>query len=373
MKSHADVIVVGAGPAGCSSAIYLAQRGQNVILLDKAHFPRPKACGEGIMPTGIPILEELGVLPDVEKKGRRFYGIQFSGQDGHRATGYFPYSRYGITLPREVLDPLLLERARSFSSVQVLESHKVIAPVIENDRVKGVAVEASGGHRQTYFATHHILADGASSTVAQAMGITRDIPRRRRYGMRAHFSGVEGLQELVEVFFLEGGEIYLAAQAGEKNALVAIVLEENWMARFAGRTQGGFFDMIQLCRPLAERMTSAVQYTKIIGLGPLGGSMQRWNGPGWWLVGDAASSVDPITGEGISLALSNGKLVAQEILGVPNASGGSYVRRRKRLLLKKNLLAKLLLSVSNHRRAANFVIQLLAHRPALFRWFLKSC
>lgn len=368
-----DVLIVGAGPAGCASAIYLAQQGRNVLLLDKAHFPKAKACGEGVMPTGIPILEELGVLADVEKNGSRFHGLQFTSPDGVQTTGIFPYSRYGIAIPRETLDLTLLERARSFSNVRVLESHKVILPVMEGGRLKGVEVESPAGLRQKFFASHHLIADGASSPTAHAMGMKRRLPCRRRYGMRAHFSCVEGLRDQVEIFFLDGGEIYLARQPGEKNALVAVLMEESRMKRFAGRTQDGFLDMVKQCRPLAERMTHAVQQDKIIGLGPLGGSMQRWSGPGWWLVGDAASSVDPITGEGISLAMANGKIAVQEILNPSYGLRVPYSLRRRRLMLKKSLLAKLLLAVSINQTASNCVVRQLARHPSLFRWFLKNC
>lgn len=372
MSLHADVLIVGAGPAGCASAIYLAQQGRDVILLDKAHFPRAKACGEGVMPTGIPILEELGVLPDVEKLGKRFHGLQFTGLGGDQATGVFPHSRYGIAIPRENLDLILLERARSFSAVRVFESCKIISSVSERGRLKGVEVETSENLRQKIVAPHHLIADGASSPTARSMGIKRKLPNRKRYGMRAHFTGVEGLRDLVEIYFLEWGEIYIAQQVGEKKALVAMLVEEAWMSRFAGRTQEGFLDMVQLCRPLAERMVHAVQLDKIVGLGPLGGSMQRWSGPGYYLVGDAASSVDPITGEGISLALENGKIAAREILSASFVPRMSYFIRRKRLILKKNLLAKLLLVISNYRIVSRFVIRQLAGRPDVFRWFLES-
>lgn len=372
MTMHADVLIVGAGPAGCASAIYLAQHGRRVILLDKAHFPRAKACGEGVMPTGIPILEELGVLPDIEKKGQRFHGLQFTSRDGVQATGVFPDSRYGIAIPRETLDLTLLERARSLANIQVLESHRVIAPVLEGGRLKGFEIESSEGLRQKIFAPHHLFADGASSPTATTMGLKRKLPRRKRYGLRAHFTGVEGLRDRVEIFFLEGGEVYLAHQPGEKKALVAVLVEEAWMKRFAGRTQDGFLEMLNQCQPLAARMTHAVQQDKIVGLGPVGGSMPQWRGPGWWLVGDAASSVDPITGEGISLALANGKLAAHEILDASHALRMPYALRRRRLMLKKNLLAKLLLAVSLNRAASNVVMRQLARHPALFRWFLKN-
>lgn len=370
---HADVLIVGAGPAGCASAIYLAQQGRDVILLDKAHFPRAKACGEGVMPTGIPILEELGVLSDVEKLGKRFHGLQFTGLGGDQATGVFPHSRYGIAIPREKLDLILLERARSFSNVRVLESCKIISSVSERGRLKGFEVETSATLRQKIFATHHLIADGASSSTAKSMGMKRNLPSRKRYGMRAHFSGIEGLQELVEIYFLEWGEIYIAQQVGEKKALVAMLVEDAWMSRFAGHTQEGFLDMVQLCRPLAERMVHAVQLDKIIGVGPLGGSLQRWSGPGFYLVGDAASSVDPITGEGISLALENGKIAAGGILNASFVPRMSYFLRRKRLMVRKNLLAKLLLAISRYRIVSRVVMRQLARRPDVLRWFLESC
>jgi flavin-dependent dehydrogenase len=362
---HSQITIIGAGPAGCSSAIYLAKQGLNIVLLDKARFPRPKACGEGIMPTGIPILHELGVREEVEKHGKPFRGIKFISQKGSEAIGFFPESSYGIAIRREKLDSILLEKAKSFPNIQVLESHP-FPP-------SSVSPLEKGGLRGIY----HLIADGSSSPTSKLLGLIRKIPRRKRFGMRTHFTGVEGLKNLVEVFFLKDAEIYLAAQ-GEKSALVALLIEEKKMTQFAGRTQEGFLEMIQSCKPLSERMKRAVQQTKIIGLGPLGGSTEKWNGPGWWLVGDAASSVDPITGEGISLALGNGKLVAEEVIqalknGTSHSLWNSYLLKRKKLIWRKNILAKLLLATSTRPSISDFVIDQLSHYPKIFQWFLANC
>lgn len=375
MNSRNDAIVIGAGPAGCSAAIYLARRGLEILLLDKARFPRPKACGEGIMPAGIPILEELGVLDEVERSGRRIRGIQFIGRKGALATGLFTEGRYALAIHREILDRILVERARSFRNIEVLESHAIKRPLFENEiltgfEIEGVRADTPSALRQV-FARHHVICDGSASATAEAMGLKKRFPKRKRYGMRTRFQGVEGLEDLVQVFFLDGGEIYLAPQSGEKNALVALLVEESRMkAQFAGRTQEGFFEMIRSCRPLAERMERAVQQTGIIGLGPLGGRREPWKGPGWWLAGDAASSLDPITGEGIALALENGKIAAEEILGPIR---GSYQRRRRKLFRKKGLLARFLLATSTRPSVSDFVIRQLSRRPQICEWLLSSC
>lgn len=364
MKAHSDAIVIGAGPAGCSAAITLAQAGRDVVLLDRAHFPRPKACGEGVMPGGVRILDDLGVLPEVEKWGKRFKGIRFISPLGRAATGLFANGTYGIAIPREKLDAILLERARSYSNITIMESQQVKKPLFDHHKMVGI-------EPQNIFATHHLIADGASSSIATAMGLRRRLPKRRRFGMSAHFTGVANLQDVVEVFFLDGGEIYIAAQAGEGNALIAVLIEESRMKKFAGRTQEGFLEMVKSCPVLADRMSTATQTTKILGLGPLGGDMKKWNGPGWWLIGDAASSLDPITGEGISTALANGQIAARDIIS-PGPRWMTYAMRRRRLLWKKILLAKILLITSTRLSASDWLITKLSRHPGLFRWFLEN-
>lgn len=382
MSLSADVAVVGAGPAGCSAAIFLALRGFRVVLVEKTRFPRPKVCGEGVMPAGLGVLGRLGVLPDVERAGRRFRGVAFKDIDGRSASGDFRGGGSGIVLRRETLDSILLERAKALSAITVLEGRRVVKPLLGPAGLEGFETagidEKVESEAKEIRARQSVIADGALSPVAESLGLRRMMPARARYGLRTHCDKIEDLGDRVEVFLIPGGEIYVAPQREPGTALVSLLLEESELARFKERTQDAFDETLRTCPFLKVRMRSSSRLTPILGLGPLGGSRERWSGPGWLLAGDAASSVDPITGDGIAIALQNGELAAETIArrlkgGSAGSTGAFYARRRRALLRGKRIRAGFLLALT---KAPPFVsrgvFSGLGASPALFSLLLPA-
>jgi flavin-dependent dehydrogenase len=378
----AEAAVIGAGPAGCSAAIFLAQRGHTVILVDKARFPRPKVCGEGVMPAGLAVLERLGVLPEVEREGRRFRGVAFTDLDGRTASGDFRGGASGLVLRRETLDSILLERAKTFPRIQVLEGRRAAKPIRGAQGLEGfetVEIDALGGRApQQMRARQFLIADGALSPAAEALGLPRALPRRRRYGLRTHYDKIDGLGDKVEVFLIPGGEIYVAPQREPGTALVSLLLEEGEFGRFANRTQEAFDETLRACPFLKDRMRGSSRLTPILGLGPLGGRRERWSGTGWLLAGDAAGSVDPITGDGIAIALQNGELAAETIgrrlQGESvESTGASYERRRRALMRGKHFRAGFLLALTKAPPlVSRAVFAVLGANPALFSLLLPG-
>ena len=114
--TRADVVVVGAGPAGAATAILLAERGHAVTLLDKAAFPRPKICGEYLSPEAARVLDRLGVLKAVDAAGAQpLHGMRITAPDGSVLDGTYPtggrwrgYRDHALALPREVFDRVLV-------------------------------------------------------------------------------------------------------------------------------------------------------------------------------------------------------------------------------------------------------------------------
>src|SRR5258708_3618419 len=116
-----DAIVVGAGPAGAATAILLAERGFDVLVLERAAFPRPKICGEYLSPEAARVLDRLGVLKAVDMAGAvPLAGMRITAPDGtvvtgrYRATGAWrPYRDHALAVPRDTLDALLVDRLRT--------------------------------------------------------------------------------------------------------------------------------------------------------------------------------------------------------------------------------------------------------------------
>jgi 2-polyprenyl-6-methoxyphenol hydroxylase-like FAD-dependent oxidoreductase len=127
-----DVIIVGAGPAGSASALYLVERGWRVLVLDRAGFPRPKICGEYLSPEASRILDRLGVLKAVDEAGAvPLRGMRITAPDGTVLVADYPtagpwrgYRDYALALPRLVFDQVLLDRVKAWP-VEVRERHRV--------------------------------------------------------------------------------------------------------------------------------------------------------------------------------------------------------------------------------------------------------
>src|SRR4051812_39732707 len=144
----ADVIVVGAGPAGASTAAFLARAGLEVLVLDRARFPRPKPCAECLSPQASRLLDDLGVLSAVERSGpAHLDGVAVRAPDGTWLVGTYrapengrhrPYRARSLAVRREVLDKILVDAAR-FAGAAVLEDTKVTDVLYDGTtRVSGV-------------------------------------------------------------------------------------------------------------------------------------------------------------------------------------------------------------------------------------------
>lgn len=144
-----DVIVVGAGPAGCSAAYFAAQEGFKVVLVDKATFPRDKACGDGISPRGLEILERIGVLGAIDSEDPfRVNGVLVSSPNGLVMRSYIPTvdrcRNYGYVFPRRTFDALLVEYVSNQRNITVRMACEVNDLIDEGRGVGGVKARCDG-------------------------------------------------------------------------------------------------------------------------------------------------------------------------------------------------------------------------------------
>src|SRR5215471_10997983 len=117
MNEIYDVVIVGAGPSGATTAYYLAKEGLNVLLLDKFNFPRDKTCGDGLTPRALQILADMGLLDTLLKVGYPSHQLELISTKGEIASAPFPKKDtlcdYLLIVPRLILDNIILERALS--------------------------------------------------------------------------------------------------------------------------------------------------------------------------------------------------------------------------------------------------------------------
>lgn len=317
-----DVCVVGGGPAGAAVAAFLARAGVSVTLLDRAHFPRPKACAEYLSPEASRLLDALGVLGRVEQAGAaQLAGMIVRAPNGRRIHGEFAaahgfrgFRDRGLALPRTTLDPLLLEAART-AGATVREGVRVTGLREAHGRVVGV--DTAHG---PIAARLVIGADGLRSIVARRAGLARTLPIfQRRVALVAHYEGVAGIGAHGEMHVERHGYVGLADVGGGRTnvALVVPVAKSDGLAGDAA----GFLDQWLAGVPhLAARLAGARRVTPVLATGPFASAARRGWSPGVALVGDAADFFDPFTGEGIYAALRGAELLAPHVAAAVGAT-----------------------------------------------------
>lgn len=330
--------MVGGGPAGAAVAWRLASAGVEVLVLERAHFPRDKACAEYLSPGASRLLAEMGALGPVEAAApARLAGMMIRAPGGLTIRGDFAASETGGPAPRGLairrarLDPILLDRARA-AGAEVLEGARVAA-LRTDGRGVATGVEAIVDGERRHFAADIVVgADGLRSVVARRLGLQRRGGLPRRIAVVTHFRGVTGIGDHGEMHVERDGYCGLAdVGLGESN--LALVVPAGRGRELAGDA-AGFLDRWVAARPqLAPRYRDAERVGPTLATGPFASSARRAWAPGAALVGDAASYFDPFTGEGIHAALRGAELLAPfalDALDALTAPGGTPGHRQRR-------------------------------------------
>src|SRR5919106_3526723 len=313
--ARADVLVVGAGPAGSATALLLAAAGHSVVMVDRASFPRDKACSEYMSPEAVRILDRLGVVGALEEAGAvPLAGTSVTAARGARLQGRFalaghrPFRPTGLSVSRRILDHRLLQAAREAGAC-VLERTAVETLLHDGDGVAGAVVRMPDGDRATIGARLTVGADGLRSVVGRRLG------RRRQGGLRrvafvAHVDGVEGMGDSAEMFVGRRGYLGLNPIGGGRTH-VALVVPPPRAAGARGRAGEFFLDALADFPGVSERVGRGSLAREVLATGPFAAWSGRVVADGAALVGDAADFFDPFTGEGIYSALRGAELLAE--------------------------------------------------------------
>jgi geranylgeranyl reductase family protein len=376
-----DVVVVGAGPAGAATAILLAERGWSVTLLDKAAFPRAKICGEYLSPEAARVLDRLAVLKAVDQAGAQpLRGMKIVAPDGTALEGLYPtsgpwrgYRDHAVAIPREVLDRILVDRARGLP-VDVRERHRVTGLLQTAGSVAGVMAQDEDGRDLKIPARLVIGADGRASAVASSLGLVRP-HRLRRMALIQYVSGLEGIEDRGEIY-LDPPDYAILNPVAPGLVNLGLVVPLGHARPFARRLETFFGARLKQLRHLAPRLEGMKAEGRLTAMGPLAYRVSEPRVGGVMLVGDAAGFYDPFTGEGLFTALRSAELLtdtAHAALTRDDLSVGTlgvYAARRRGELAAKSRVTRGLQFLIARRRLSNLAARGLARRPDLLHTLL---
>ena len=323
-----DVIVVGGGPAGSSCTAFLSRAGKKVLLLDRATFPRDKTCGDGISGRSVKILQELDLLKEIAKvEHLDMYGVTFSNPKGKVVPIDAPRDSKspppGFVCRREILDNVLFQNAKKLAT-KTLEGFFVTDVIIENGKAVGVKGKVQGKEME-FRAKVIVGSDGAGGVVAKKVGITNQDEAHQCAGIRCYYEGVEGMIDQIELHFIDGvlpGYFWIFPLP-DKRANVGIGMLVSDMKKKKVNLQKLMFETIEKNPTFRDRFKNSKRLNEvkswILPLASKTPSLKIY-GNGYVLCGDAASLIDPFTGEGIGNALTSGKYAANAIIKAFEAS-----------------------------------------------------
>jgi geranylgeranyl reductase family protein len=343
----ADVIVVGAGPAGSATAAYLAMAGLDVLLLEKTRFPREKVCGDGLTPRAVRELITLGIPTPAEDGWIRNHGLRIIG-GGMRLALPWPdlasFPPYGLVRTRQDFDDILARHAVKHGA-RLREATNVTGPVLGDDGVivgvRARAVDESGrseGPELLYRAPLVVAADGNSSRISLAMGREKRTDRPMGVAVRTYYTSPRHDDDYLESWLelwttdAKGNRVLLPGYGwvfgvgdGTSNVGLGIL---NTSAAF-GKT-----DYKDVMRRWVATMPAEWTYNDETMVGPIRGAAlpmgfnrQPHYADGLLLVGDAGGMVNPFNGEGIAYAMESGRLAA-EVVAQAFARGDAAGRER---------------------------------------------
>ena len=373
--TRADVVVVGAGPAGAATAILLAEHGLDVVVLDRGSLPRPKICGEYLSPEAGRVLDRLGVLKAVDAAGAAaIHGMRITAPDGTTITGHYrdvgpwrPYRHHAMGVARETLDGALIERVRALP-LDLREHARVIDLIIERGVVTGVRFTDRDARVHDLHARLVVGADGRASVVAERLGCRRP-HALRRMALVTYVSGVEQCRDLGEIF-VDPPDYAILNPIAPDHVNLGLVVPLTHASRWSDRLDDFMAARVRQLPHLARRLAGATRVAPIRALGPLAHRVDPPKKDGVLLVGDAGGFYDPFTGEGVFTALRSAELAVTTIVHALRSGDVSaralagYERARRELFSGKERVTQILQFLIRHRRLANVACRALAKRPA---------
>ncbi|TVT55121.1 geranylgeranyl reductase family protein [Amycolatopsis rhizosphaerae] len=330
MTQDAQVIVVGAGPAGSTVATYLARAGVDVLVLEKTTFPREKVCGDGITPRGVKQLIDLGIDTSPEAGWQHSRGLRILTSeltlelDWPELTSFPPY---GVTRTRHDFDELLAKTAVK-AGARLLERTSVTGAITDERTGRVIGVTAKTGPDKTpvsYFAPLVLACDGVSARLALSVGIEKNEKRPMGVAVRRYYRSPRHDDAFIE------GHLELWDRSDPRDP--KLLPGYGWAFPLGDGTVNVGLGMLSTSKAFRNTdyralMRSWLDSTpeewgyreenaigRIGGAGlPMGFNRTPHYRDGLLLLGDAGGMVSPFNGEGISSAMESAQLAAEFVV-----------------------------------------------------------
>lgn len=374
MTLKSEVVIIGAGPAGSTASLFLAKEKIPHIIIDKASFPRDKICGDALSGKVIPVLKKinLDLVSELagDEKALGSHGIVFSAPNGKSigipfktVTSKVDFAPGFISKRIDFDDFLFRKMDRNYASI--FESAELIA--FEKNKDGFILKTENRGNELIIHTPLVICCDGDRSLVARKLGGKKMEEAHYCGGIRAYYKGVTGMHEqnYIELHFLNEllpGYFWIFPLPGGY-ANVGAGMLSSALSKKKVNLRESMLSIIQTHPVFKERFKNAELQGKISGWGlPLGSKRRKISGDGFLLCGDAASLIDPFTGEGISHAMYSGMTAAQtaaEAVRNKNYEAAflySYDEKVYRQLWSELRLSRTLQKLCNYPLLFNFVI-----------------
>ena len=323
-----DIVIIGAGPAGCSTSLFLSKHKIPHTIIDKAIFPRDKVCGDALSGKAVYVLNQLdpAIIPEFTKQSSQFidsWGVKFAAPNGKSID--IPFKK---DISKEKYPPGFIAKRIDFDYQLFKKLDKNYATIIEGTEVtdversdNGINIWCKKGDEQSLISTAKLIigAEGDRSIVAKKLAGIRKDNDHYCAGIRAYYEGVEDMhpQNFIELHFLEDmlpGYFWIFPLPNGQANIGAGMLSSSVSKKRVNLKE----DMLKAIAnnpTIKHRFKNAKLIGNIQGWGlPLGSKKRPLSGNGYLLVGDAGSLIDPFTGEGIGNALYSGMMAANIIV-----------------------------------------------------------
>ncbi len=306
-----DVLVIGGGPAGAAIAALLAQRGRDVVLIEKARHPRFHI-GESLLPLNMPLLEQLGVAEEMKQIGMPKYGAEFVSP-WHDQPVTFDFANamdkafpYAYQVRRSEFDQILFRNAVR-KGAKAFEDCRATAVEFQSTGAT-VTVRQQNGEQQQWQTRFVVDASGRDTLLANQFGTKQRSKKNNSAAIFGHFSGATRLTGKAEgnisLFWFDHGWFWFIPLHDGTTSIGAVCWPYYMKSRKTD-PETFFFDTIALCPALATRLCNATLNSPVTATGNYSYEVTRATGRNYLLLGDAFTFVDPVFSTGVLFAMQS--------------------------------------------------------------------